>query len=465
MIWNKAWLKNIVFWIVFFFVIRLVGVTNPPVEIGHSWRQTLTNMVSRNMLEVDASLLYPRVDMIGDGTGIIGTEFPVYNYLIYLYFKFFGVNHWIGRLINLIISSVGIFFFYRIIKKFFTRDIAFNAAFVLLVSGWFGFSRKIMPDTIGVSLVLIALYYGLAFLYDKKKWCIVLFLVLGTLGALVKMPSILLFSVLLIPLFDKNVSISHKIKLSISGLIILFIMSTWYFYWVPYLVETYGYVLFYPRTIIEGLQELWINLFDTLDKFFFASMFSFIAFIFFITGVVMTIVKENKILIYVLILTSITLFFYMLKTGVVFSKHSYYIIPYTPIMALIAGFGLTIFKSKWQYILLLLISIEAIANQNDDFFLKEERKAMISWESIANEYTTPNEPIVVSGHLDPMTMYFVHRKGWSVSNETLADTSKLYLLEAKGAKYLFVNTKQYNGKIDLDLIKSYGTLNVYKLEK
>jgi hypothetical protein len=35
-------------WIVLFFLIRMIGITSAPIEIGHSWRQCLTAMIARN---------------------------------------------------------------------------------------------------------------------------------------------------------------------------------------------------------------------------------------------------------------------------------------------------------------------------------------------------------------------------------------------------------------------------------
>lgn len=49
--------------------------------------------------------------MDGTGTGIIGSEFPIFNFLSYLWFKIFGFSHWAGRLINLVTSSIGIYYF------------------------------------------------------------------------------------------------------------------------------------------------------------------------------------------------------------------------------------------------------------------------------------------------------------------------------------------------------------------
>ena len=75
--------SNIRFWIVVLFIIRLIGITNPPLEVEHNWRQTTVTMVARNFLEVDNNIFYPRVDFAGDKTGITGMEFPLLNYMIY----------------------------------------------------------------------------------------------------------------------------------------------------------------------------------------------------------------------------------------------------------------------------------------------------------------------------------------------------------------------------------------------
>ena len=97
--------------IVFFFLICLFGITNPPLERNHNWRQVTTNMYARNFLEIDNNILYARVDMAGDLTGITAKEFPFFNYLIYMAAEVFGWQHWYGRLISLVITCFGIYFF------------------------------------------------------------------------------------------------------------------------------------------------------------------------------------------------------------------------------------------------------------------------------------------------------------------------------------------------------------------
>ena len=77
--------NKIEFWIFLFFLVRLIGITDPPLEIGHNWRQVTGLMVARNYLEVDANILLPRIDENQGESGIIGLEFPSLNY-IYLWY-------------------------------------------------------------------------------------------------------------------------------------------------------------------------------------------------------------------------------------------------------------------------------------------------------------------------------------------------------------------------------------------
>ena len=92
-------------YIVLLFVVRLVGIANPPLEVGHNWRQTTVLMVARNFYEDGLDLLHPRVDMAGELSGITGMEFPLRNALFALVGFVFGFDAGWGRLINLIVSS------------------------------------------------------------------------------------------------------------------------------------------------------------------------------------------------------------------------------------------------------------------------------------------------------------------------------------------------------------------------
>ena len=165
----KKIITDIRFWIIVFFAIRLLGITNPPLEVAHNWRQTTVTMVSRNFYEIDNNIFYPRIDIAGDKTGITGMEFPLLNYLIYLTSLVFGYQHWYGRLINLIVSSFGLWFFYKLTKRKFSKQISFYSTIILAVSIFFAYSRKIMPDTFAMSLIITSIYCGICY-FDIKLW-------------------------------------------------------------------------------------------------------------------------------------------------------------------------------------------------------------------------------------------------------------------------------------------------------
>ena len=132
---TKVLLGNIQFWILLFFVIRLIGITNPPLETSHNWRQCTGLMVARNFYEVDSNILYPRVDDNQGESGIIGMEFPTMNYFHYLLALLFGYTHWYGRLLNLIVSSLGLLFFSKLLDRLgFPRKMVFASTIARISS-------------------------------------------------------------------------------------------------------------------------------------------------------------------------------------------------------------------------------------------------------------------------------------------------------------------------------------------
>ena len=175
-------LSDFRFWIILFFLIRLIGIDN--------------------------NILYPRLDISGDKTGISGMEFPLLNYLIYLLSEVFGYQHWYGRLINLIFSSLGLWYFFMLVKKHFSPKTAFNASLILMFSIWFTYSRKIMPDTFSMSLILASIYYGTNYFHSNSKSTLnlCLYFSLTTLGMLSKLPSAYLLALFVLLVFDKKIA-------------------------------------------------------------------------------------------------------------------------------------------------------------------------------------------------------------------------------------------------------------------
>lgn len=459
----KRKLYHIRIWIVFFFLIRLIGITNPPLEAGHNWRQSFTNMVARNFYEENSNIFYPTIDMSGNRNGTVASEFPIFNYLIYLLSSVFGYQHWYGRLINLIFSSFGFLYFYRIVFRMQNKKIAFISTFLLIISVWFAFSRKSMPDTFSISLTIIGIFYCIEYFRTNKNYYLLLYVVFCSLGVLSKIPALYFLGFYILPFWGNKILSKQLILFSISTGIILIIVYLWYFYWIPYLLTEFGNQLYYPKGIYEGIVEIipyWKLL---LEKFYFTTFHSYIIIIFLIYGIYLIFKEDNRFRLPVI--SSIFIFIiFIIKTGAVFPTHNYYIIPIIPILAIFTAKAIDKFKYINSFIILTLISIESIANQNHDFFIKESEKYVANLESLSNEYTKKDDLIAINGNGNPQKLYFCNRKGWIVKNELLLDTNFCNSLYEKGCKYIYVDKLDNDLNLNYILLHNDKFFKIYKLK-
>jgi hypothetical protein len=460
--------KDIRFWICLFFLIRMYGITNPPLEVAHNWRQTTGTMVARNFYEESANILYPRVDFAGEKTGITGMEFPLLNYISYWVSELFGYQHWYGRLINLVISSLGAWFFFRILARYFSRETAFNASIILLASIWFAYSRKIMPDTFATSLVLIGFFYACKYFEDaEKKWLhLTLYAVLTLLGILAKLPAGFLLVLYAFFIFNKNIPVNLKIIFFIISGIILAPVAWWYFSWVPYLVEKYQFWHFFMgKPISTGAKELMENWKDGLKHFYDAAL-KFVGFGAFVIGLFFAFRKGNKLLLRILGLSFAAFLVIALKAGFTFTHHSYYIIPFVPVMALVAGYGISQFRKKGLRILFLFfIVLEGTLNQLHDFRIKEHELAFVKLEAEMDHFSKRTDLIAVNTGDNPTAVYFAHRKGWAASNDELLNPAFRESIRKKGCKYIVVLKRYLGGNLYLELPVVVNNENwiIYKL--
>ena len=451
-------LSDFRFWIILFFLIRLIGIANPPLEPAHNWRQTTVAMVARNFLEIDNNILYPRLDISGDKTGISGMEFPLLNYLIYLLSEVFGYQHWYGRLINLIFSSLGLWYFFMLVKKHFSPKTAFNASLILMFSIWFTYSRKIMPDTFSMSLILASIYYGTNYFHSNSKSTLnlCLYFSLTTLGMLSKLPSAYLLALFVLLVFDKKIEISKKIIFSFISVLSLTISVSWYFYWVPHLVETYNFWYFFMgNSIIEGAKEITTNIISTLDNFY-DSALKYIGFLLFLTGLFYMFRKKNTTLIYVFLTGSVGFLIIILKMGQAFPHHAYYIIPFVPLMALVTGYGLDQIKyKKLSLILLIAICSEGLLNRHHDFIIPSKNLTLLTLEEHLDKVSEKEDLILINSGSTTTPMYFSHRRGWSALNHKIKQEGYIKRLQKSGLKFIVIIKNSANPMVHLNFPISF----------
>ncbi|MFZ4712590.1 MAG: ArnT family glycosyltransferase [Bacteriovoracaceae bacterium] len=459
-------LKDIRFWLILGFIVRLTGITHAPLE-SHAWRQTITNMAAKNFTLHNPNILYPTVDVMFfdtvDTSGVSPMEFPIYNYSISLMARIFGWADWYGRLINLIVSTFGLWYFYLIVRDYINKKLGEISTYLLMGSLWLTFSRKIMPDTFSMSLVLIGLYYGLKYLYELKneKKNLFLFFLFSTIGILSKIPAIFLFAV--IPFYDHIIALRKRLTLILVGLLGLIPIYWWYFVWCPQLIIRFNNRMFFTgKGLIQGFLEIqghFIQMSDHLTKF----AFSYSGFAFLVFGLFLLIKnKEKKILSLCGVLTLIYIVF-ILKSGYNFVHHNYYIIPFVPVLCLIAGYFLTQIKKPWLFILMISIyTVDNISRKQHDFRIPKRDLYRLNTQNIVDQFVPANSLIATNGGPSPVDIYFTGRKGWSMMQMEMTK-EKILTLKSRGATHLIINRHNHDYQFSFEKLYEDQDFRIYRL--
>ncbi|MEP6736061.1 MAG: glycosyltransferase family 39 protein [Chryseolinea sp.] len=459
---------DIRFWIILCFVARLYAITNPPLEVGHNWRQTDGLMIARNFYENKADILYPTVDVGGDRTGIVGCEFPILNYLVYILSLVFGYHDWFGRLIVLVSSSIGVLYFYKIVLREFGERPAFNAAILLMFSFWFSYSRKNIPDVFAVSLCLVALYHSIRFLEDGVWWRVVVFFVLAALGCLSKILAATTLTVLAFPMLNASIPIIRKAIVTLIATFILGIVCWWYFIWVPHLNETYGFGehFFMGLSFQEGAARIMADLPRMLKRFYDTPM-KFTGFAAFVFALAWVIRKKDWLALGLFAVPYFSFLIILIKTGTSAVGDTYYMLTMIVPMAFITGYGLSYLNNtRIVNFILLVVAIENIAAQIYDFRIRQPFRSLEALEGIMDGFSNRTDKICISGEsTEPTSMYFAHRKGWVATNENMMDPAFTGDIKQRGCKYVVIVRKRY-GDVTLNypVVHDSEYFKVYKLD-
>lgn len=436
-------------WIGVFFLIHLIGIWNPPIEAAHSWRQATGLMVARNYFEGNTSFFYPMVDETNGLSGIIGMEFPLLYYIQGKLGILFGFHVGIGRLLNVLISTLGLAYFYALVRRMATEKTAFYATLLFMISCYFMYSRKVMPDTEAIAFYLMGIYYFFKTLHSRKyRFAVFSFLFLS-LGLLLKISILPLVVFVVWAYFNDTLNRKRKwvFFLPLLSLIPAFV---WYFIWNPYLEHTYGNWYNLGGGLMEGARTLLGSFLPLLNHLVFHPFFSYMAFLLLVFGLYKFIKGGVPLAWKICIPLYVILFIaYAFKSGAIFLSHEYYILPIVPLLAILGGLALSKL-GKYAWMGLLLISIEAIGNQLYDFKFNHGEAYKLNLSSLASTYIPNNSLVAINGNSNPQELFFLGRKGWNLSNEKMCDTQFMVRIIQKGCRFVIIN------KHSTECIPPYG---------
>ena len=109
--------------------------------------------------------------------------------------------------------------------------------------------------------------------------------------------------------------------------------------------------------------------------------------------------------------------------------------------------------------------MEGIANQQHDFFIKENQVYQLKLEEKAAQFIGKNDLVIINGGDSPQAIYFAHRKGWTVDNEMIQNENSIDSLVNLGAKFLIVDKVNVDSKkLPYHLINDDDDYSIYQLK-
>lgn len=435
-------------WAVGVFLIGLVTL-DLPLHDDHSWRQGWGMMIARNFYTVDFNIFYPLSDICGERSpDYFATELPLMQALMAAGYHVFGEQWWIGRLINWSVSCLGLWYFSRLVGELVSPRAGLYAMIALIGSIVLTFSRKVMPDTFSLFLVVIGTYYLYRYLWRGRRWQLVLGGVLVALGVLCKIPSVVVVTLLAVPYLRGELPIERKVLTAAALGLAAALMVGWYFYWMPHLQEmTTCFPLIYPVSLREGF-DIVVNELSTqaLMRVQWNAFYSEAPYYLSVLGFFLTVLRLQWRLVLAGLIYSLIFLLFVFKTGAIFPSHSYYVIPYVPLMALFIGALLD--RSTWLprrvslvasialCVVPLSVTLMDVRLVND---LKEVRLAPVL-DSLG---VAQDAKVMINGRWgEPTTMYYSGRRGWVLDNNHLTNYQWMPDYRSKGLQYIIQDQRK-----------------------
>jgi hypothetical protein len=403
---NKITL-HLLYFVIFTFAIHLffnfIGVyqylSYRPCSI-HTWAQCQRASIAQCYYEDSMNFFKPRTQRYTPHEGITGMEFPIIYYVGALFYKIFGFNESILRLISLVIVSLG-FYSATLMSNKFLKNYIFSL--IIVASAFFSpvllfYTPNFMPDAPSVGFVLMCWYYFFKYISTLQKKHLGLFIFFGTLASLLKVVSIMCFIIVICLLiidrtkFFKDTKNTPLFKFPLKvlkGIFFgIFIVMVWYVY-ASWLATHYKNETFALHPIMGNLNTIK----QILDGFKYGdalySYYAYETYMLLIVAIIFIVIGAkfiNRLLLTITILYFLGNVCYVYLFLGQFVNHDYYIIALIPgVLFLLLSFGDGIKQLADKYGLIIQVAFFIVL-----FFNMKEciRNCWYYYDNRYNEFRT-----------------------------------------------------------------------------
>lgn len=431
--------------------LRLYKINVPLLEFYPS-RQIQTAEIARNFYAENLNILRPTIHYFGPGDGIFPMEFPLYNYVVSLLYRIFGLNETLGRLLSVSGWLVSLIILYRVARNFMGIYASIASIFFFTISPLSVLlSRSFQPDQWMITTSLGSIYFLNKWYLKSRKKYVAIASVLSSISLLLKVPSAVFIFLPALFIFYKKKSVLSRDSIIFFSISLLPSLL-WYIY--ATLISISGAATEGNFSISNWFgPELFIN------KNYYSNIFGFeynlvllpAGILLFFIGILISFKSKMQFL-YIWLLGVLTYF-------VLFNKHNmtheYYHMPLLPIASLFIGASIekiaSISAKKLNLgfvvilLLLVLIPLMIIPTINRAYSPIERFEHVTKVGSLIKNYTNSSDLIIGSMDAGPTLVYYSNRLGWTFSINK----------EKERALYSFYGEKNKQLKTNIEQLESY----------
>lgn len=434
-----------------FVAVRCYRLTTPLAD-WHSARQADTAAVARNFASTGINLLYPQSDslwalsehQLPNPHRYFMNEFPLYNAVVALIYRAFGVNHVYAREVSIAVSTLGALYLYLLTRRLLGVPLALlSLLYYALLPYNIYYNRVVMPDPTMASFSIISLYYALLYAANLRTRDGLLLSLSFAVATLVKPYAVfMLIPILYWLLQSRGLSLLKRPSSYLLLLLGCAPLLAWRYFLTLHPEGSFAshWLLNGDHIRFTGAYFRWL-IFDRLNRLIFATG----GFVLFVAGLFAAHQKKNSSLFFVWAL-AIALYMVVFAKGNV--NHDYYQLPIVaPGVVLVmlgakslVGLARTRLAKYLNGALALSLLVLSLAfgwyevrgyfNINNPAIVEAGARA---------DALLPRDALVIAPYFgDPAFLYQTNRHGWPVGGnieERIGEGASYYVTTSKDAEY------------------------------
>ncbi len=413
-------------------------------------RQTQTAMLTENFVREGFRLKGLYLTILGNEKPMVVYEFPIYNFLVGIFFKVFNYKPVWGQLVSLLASLAGLLVLVRLVRVYAGNTAALLAGLFFIVSPLGVMMRTaFQPDATALLFTLLALSFLDRWYRDHSFGLFVLFCISLLLGALTKYPVIVPYlPAMVLAFFSREGRFRLPAAREFIGGVLLFAVPfiAWYVYRGFITHPEFADPSRYQKFLVGDLSRFFSVSYYTIPFYIMAVLAcSGVGVLFFVLGL------QPFTPMKIALLIGIPFYFIVIPTV---SDQHYYFFACTPIVAFFMAQGYLRLARLWRertlrFVLhgLLMLYLSVFLFLSWYIMVVRQDRIMYAAARAVDETTRKNDLIFVMnmhnrtngfGGTNPTLFYLSHRSGWNISPRFTLESSlqQIEKRRSEGAAWL-----------------------------